>query len=242
MKALYAFSLLLFLAVVGLSQVLMTNDDVVAMIGAGLAPEIVNAKIKSSKTEFDTSTAALLKLSQAKVPDSVVVVMVEKQQKEGEKKDAEAGANQNALNSIPELGNLADLAGKKKVFVSSDYLKGRDIIIKELSKDGTFTVVDKVEDSDFVIVYREVTQVRNVVATANSNSDPYGNSTTTTATARTNKEQVGEIRVMMPGAGGSRLRMLYQTTKTAYWVWDDPASKSTTKQFLKDFKKVPVRP
>jgi hypothetical protein len=108
MKVLCPLALVLLLTVVGFAQTVMTNDDVVS---AGLSPEIVNAKIKSSNPN--------LKLSQAKVPDSVVVVMVEKQQKEGEKKDAEAGANQDALNSIPEQENLADLAGKKKVFPTS---------------------------------------------------------------------------------------------------------------------------
>lgn len=234
MKLLLTLIVLLFASLVAIAQNVMTNDDVVAMVKAGLSAEIINAKIRSSATKFDTSTEALVKLSEAKVPDAVVVAMVEQAQKDSEKRESAAKSNQSALDSVPEQGNLSDLVGKKKVFVSSQFLKARDNIVKELTKDGTFTVVDKVEDSDFVITYYEETRVRNVVATANTN----GNSTT--ASARENKENVGQIRVMMPSTtpGASRLRLLYESTKVEFWLWDDSPSKSTTKQFLKDFKKV----
>lgn len=40
----------------------LLNQDVVAMLRAGLTPEIVIAKIESSKCDFDTSPATLLQV------------------------------------------------------------------------------------------------------------------------------------------------------------------------------------
>jgi hypothetical protein len=54
----------------------LTNKDVVDMIKAGLAADIIVAKIKSSETNFDTSPAALAELKAANVPDSVMLAMV----------------------------------------------------------------------------------------------------------------------------------------------------------------------
>src|SRR5688500_16063695 len=54
----------------------LTNKDVVEMMKAGLAADIVLAKIKSSETNFDTSPAALAELKAANVPDNVILAMV----------------------------------------------------------------------------------------------------------------------------------------------------------------------
>ena len=54
----------------------LTNKDVLDMMKAGLAPDIIVAKIKSSQTNFDTSPGALAELKAANVPDSVILAMV----------------------------------------------------------------------------------------------------------------------------------------------------------------------
>ena len=54
----------------------LTNKDVLDMIKAGLAADIIVAKIKSSETNFDTSPAALGELKAANVPDAVILAMV----------------------------------------------------------------------------------------------------------------------------------------------------------------------
>ncbi|HZN07449.1 MAG TPA: hypothetical protein VFB65_11725 [Pyrinomonadaceae bacterium] len=54
----------------------LTNKDVVEMLKAGLTPEVVVAKIKSSETNFDTSPAALAELKATNVPDDVILAMV----------------------------------------------------------------------------------------------------------------------------------------------------------------------
>ncbi len=55
----------------------LTNKDVLEMLKAGLATEIIVAKIRSSPTKFDTTTATLAELKEAKVPDAVIMAMVQ---------------------------------------------------------------------------------------------------------------------------------------------------------------------
>lgn len=54
----------------------LINKDIVEMMKAGLAADIIVAKIKSSETSFDTSPAALAELKAANVPDTVILAMV----------------------------------------------------------------------------------------------------------------------------------------------------------------------
>ena len=54
------------------NQAVITNQDV-----TDISPEIVAAKVKSSKCQCDTSPAALGKLKIAGVPDNVILAMVE---------------------------------------------------------------------------------------------------------------------------------------------------------------------
>lgn len=58
-------------------QAVITNQDVIGMLKAGLSPEIVAAKVKNSKCQCDTSLPALGELRAAAVPDSVILAMIE---------------------------------------------------------------------------------------------------------------------------------------------------------------------
>lgn len=55
----------------------LTNKDVTDLLKSGVSAEIVVAKIKSSKTNFDTSTTALQDMKTAGVPESVVLAMIQ---------------------------------------------------------------------------------------------------------------------------------------------------------------------
>jgi hypothetical protein len=58
----------------------MTNADVVELFGLGLSADVVIDKIYAAKaTNFDTSIAGLKELKAAKVPDSVIRVMINPQ-------------------------------------------------------------------------------------------------------------------------------------------------------------------
>jgi hypothetical protein len=54
----------------------LTNKDVHDMIKAGLATEVIVAKIKSSPASFDTTPTALAELKSANVPDAIILAMV----------------------------------------------------------------------------------------------------------------------------------------------------------------------
>ncbi|MFN2511536.1 MAG: hypothetical protein ABR568_08845 [Pyrinomonadaceae bacterium] len=55
----------------------LTNRDVLEMVKAGLASDIIVAKIKSSSAKFDTTPTALAELKTAGIPDSVIMAMVQ---------------------------------------------------------------------------------------------------------------------------------------------------------------------
>ncbi len=55
----------------------LKNGDVVGLIKAGLSPTVINAKIMSTTSSFDTSPAALQELKAAGVPDEVIVTMLQ---------------------------------------------------------------------------------------------------------------------------------------------------------------------
>lgn len=55
----------------------LSNSDVLEMLKAGLAAEVVVAKIKTAPCDFDTSPASLASLKTAGVPTSVIVAMVD---------------------------------------------------------------------------------------------------------------------------------------------------------------------
>jgi hypothetical protein len=55
----------------------LTNETVTTLLSKGLSPSIIISKIKTSKTNFDVSIDALIKLKDQQVPDDVVNAMVE---------------------------------------------------------------------------------------------------------------------------------------------------------------------
>jgi hypothetical protein len=56
----------------------LSNDDVIALVGAGVGPEVIIAKINASPTSFVLTTDAILQLKKAKVPDAVIKAMLDR--------------------------------------------------------------------------------------------------------------------------------------------------------------------
>jgi hypothetical protein len=56
---------------------IMTNDEVISLVKAGLSSSIIINKIRTSKSNFDVSTDALIKLKKAGVSDDVLTAMQE---------------------------------------------------------------------------------------------------------------------------------------------------------------------
>ena len=55
---------------------ILTNQSVIEMVAAGLPEDVIIAKIASSQTNFDLSTAGLVKLNQAKVSSAIIKAMM----------------------------------------------------------------------------------------------------------------------------------------------------------------------
>lgn len=55
----------------------LKNQDILDMLKAGVSPEIIIAKIKSSECGFDTSPKILQEMKTAGVPEAVILAMVE---------------------------------------------------------------------------------------------------------------------------------------------------------------------
>jgi hypothetical protein len=53
----------------------MTNDDVIALVRAGVGPKLIQGQIRSSKTAFDLSTGELIRLARAGVPEELIEAM-----------------------------------------------------------------------------------------------------------------------------------------------------------------------
>lgn len=230
MKSLHIILLILLFSIPAFAQsAAMTNGDVIDLLKTGLSAEVIVAKIRASETKFDISTNALKALAEAKIPDSVIVAMLDRQRQMDEQSAAVKKQDADTRAEIPEQGSLSDLKAinAKKVYIYSENLKSRDLIIKEMLK-AKFEVVDKIEDSDFALGYVESEEELGASAVVNGN----------VATARRLTQTVGNLKIIMPGSPNSnRLRLIYSTRKTKYYVWEDNPAKSTTKQFLKDLGK-----
>ena len=71
-----AFAVFLFDVAIGQEDEVLTNVDIVALSEAGLPASAIVAKIKASKTDFDTSVAQLVAPSKAGVDGAVIEAMV----------------------------------------------------------------------------------------------------------------------------------------------------------------------
>jgi hypothetical protein len=61
----------------GSSGEVLTNENVITMVKAGLPASIIVNKIRTSKTNFNTSTDQLIQLQQTRVPSEIINAMVE---------------------------------------------------------------------------------------------------------------------------------------------------------------------
>jgi len=94
----------MLLASMAFAQETMTNDEVITLTKAGLSGPIIEGKIRSSKTNFDMSTDALIKLKQAGVSDAIVAAMLEA--KSGKPMMASGGGS--SSNDSATVGALGD--------------------------------------------------------------------------------------------------------------------------------------
>lgn len=132
----------------------MTNADVVKMVRAKIAPEVIIAKIESSRCHFETQATYLAELRQGGVPDSVLMAMVRApygapRQKPEERKSP---ARREALTdgAEPPKAYTAKLAEGTTILVTPT----EEINSKHATEGQvvTFRVVEEVEDGGHVFV------------------------------------------------------------------------------------------
>lgn len=108
----FAFAVAFVLAFGAISAVtaqdeVMTNDEVISLTKAGLAGSVIIGKIRTSKSNFDMSTDALIKLKQSGVGDDVVGAMLEA------KSGRAAGAGVSGAAPVGPTGDPNDPMSKK---------------------------------------------------------------------------------------------------------------------------------
>lgn len=112
----------------------MTNENVIELVKAGLSEGIIIAKIKESNNKFDTSSASLIALKNGGVSDSLILAMIE-------------AGNRGAPAASPPAdlkpARLADAVGKKVVFLDSEDERSELKLIEELKKAGYEVVTDR---------------------------------------------------------------------------------------------------
>lgn len=76
--SIWAMLSLLLLATNAFAQAqpqVLTNDDIIQMVKGGLSASLITSQIRSATTRFDLSTAELIRLSKAGVPENVIAAM-----------------------------------------------------------------------------------------------------------------------------------------------------------------------
>ncbi|MBA4183190.1 MAG: hypothetical protein H0X49_04170 [Acidobacteria bacterium] len=95
------------------NQTVLTNNDILQMVKLGFSAELINAKIKSSKTQFDTSPTVLMELKQSGVSEGTLVVMVEAGGKANTistaKSDSQLEAARTALKALRRLASSTEV-------------------------------------------------------------------------------------------------------------------------------------
>ena len=95
------------------AQSILTNKDILQMVKLGFSSELISAKIKSSKTQFDTSPSLLMELKQSGVPENILVIMVEAggQSKAASavKLDSQLDAARTALKALRRLASSTEV-------------------------------------------------------------------------------------------------------------------------------------
>jgi hypothetical protein len=119
----------------------LTNQDVLNMTKAQLAPEIIIAKIRTSDCNFNTSPGELQRLKSESVPDEIIVAMISAPKTEKNPSVVATEADKPAPIKIPD-GTLVEVESVYTV-VSSDIEAGNAIsfsVVAPVKIDGVTVV------------------------------------------------------------------------------------------------------
>jgi hypothetical protein len=102
----------------------LTNKDVLEMVKAGLATEIIVAKVNGSKSTFDTTPTTLAELKTAGVPDAIIMAMVQA----GATTRAAAPSSEATAELTTKVTDGTEVEIQLKNTASSEELKVGDIV------------------------------------------------------------------------------------------------------------------
>ena len=89
----------------------LTNADVISLVKAGMAQELIVSKIKSDDNAFDVKATALVELRQAGVTDPVIQVMIDEAQKRQKTRESSISLQiQSLASDVPETRQFAYIA------------------------------------------------------------------------------------------------------------------------------------
>ena len=142
--------------------------------------------------------------------------------------------------SAPEYGTLSDLKDMRRVYVYSDDLESRGIILEELAKGSQLQVVGKLQDAEFFIFYGRSFFDTGYSSFGGIFGGVFGNVTTK------NTAEVGEYYVLMRGdkleGGGYRPRILWgkqnlRVVRGNAFIRTKLPATDVTKKFVKELQK-----
>lgn len=150
------------------AQAALTNTDILELQKSGFSTEIIVAKIKATKGQFDTSPAALQELKKGNIPDAVILAMIEASKPVTPEIIAPAampatepgGINSNPANSEvkpPDVIIPEDTPVKLRIMqnASSGTAKVNDTV--------EFAVVEDVKVGDLVVIPQGATAIATVI-------------------------------------------------------------------------------
>jgi hypothetical protein len=231
----------------------LTNNDVLELLMAGISTEIIVAKIKASKCNFDTSPETLQKLKIAGVPNEVMMAMIQASPSKPtiiENRPREAGEV-----SIG-YGGVDELKGVKSVYIyTGSDLDARKNIINEIAeKLPGLKLAPDLESSDAVLIYGSGSEViltgaRTIVQkgstttnttvypganTARTTIGPLTDTATTTPLYRRISYGAGNVLKVI-GDGKYRLLMAFGDTRST--VFERRPSTNFAREFIKAYRK-----
>jgi hypothetical protein len=143
-------------------------------------------------------------------------------------------------NSAPEYGPISDIKNTRRVYVYSDDLESRGVILEELAKGSQLQVVGKLEDAEFFIFYGRSFFDTGYSSFGGIFGGVFGNVTTK------NTAEVGEYYVLMRGdkleSGAYRPRILWgkqnlRVIRGNAFIKTKLPAKDVTKKFVKELQK-----
>lgn len=143
-------------------------------------------------------------------------------------------------NSAPEYGTLSDIKDMRRVYVHSEDLESRGLILEELSKGSQLEVVGKLEEAEYFIFYGRSFIDSGYSSFGGIFSGVFGNVTTK------NTAEVGEYYVFMRGdkleSGAYRPRIIWgkqnlRVVRGNAFIKTKLPAKDVTKNFVRELQK-----